>query len=241
MRIAAILLLLTLLLLQACDYSESETPTAKATLPPVIILDGPKVDTAYLFSSYHDKGADVNEFINDEYRCTDLRVEVTGTVNTRLPGTCFLYYNVTDRRGYPAATLTRTVHVVENAAGFLSGHYDVACTCTISGIGAAAAQHTITAGTYSASVATGRVNGEFDLVPLNIGPEYVAPSSILIGQTMEMGYFGPEYGRSAFSGTLSPAKNSFTISSVVYPYHPTVCYSCKSVFTKRLLIAKNQL
>lgn len=240
MRTSAILLLLAaLFLMQGCGGAETpdtDGMTDKTIHPPLIRLAGNKTDTAYLLAAYRDKGVTTNEFINDQYRCTDIAVKITGTVNTRLPGTYVLCYDAVDRNGVPAATATRTVHVMENKAGFLSGLYNAACSCTIIGTGTAAGQPTLSSSSYTAVVAPGAINRQFELNLLNIGPEYLVPQTALLGHVIDVGLFSPDYGRSSFTGTLAPSKNSFSITSQVYPYAQPLIYTCINSYTRQLVL-----
>ncbi len=135
--------------------------------------------------------------------------------------------------------VTRTVHVVENSAGFLNGNYNVACSCTA--VIAGSATTSVTADNYTASVTSGSENNSFELSMLRIGPEYVKPSSSLKGYAISMWYFNTDYHpNSSVSGTLSPTKNTFTIESKTFPYSPLMTYKCNNIYSKQLIeIARN--
>jgi hypothetical protein len=204
-------------------------------ISPVIQLEGKTVDTTYLYAPYKDPGAGVLADVNGQLRCSCIPVEITGTVKTQLPGTHFLDYDAMDASGNRAATVTRTVHVVENSAGFLNGVYDVVCSCTT--VAAGSTTSAATTKSYVAVVSTGEVNNSFRLVALDIGSEEVVPWTFLKGNSIEVSYFNAEYDlHSILSGTLSPAKNTFTIDSKVSKYSPVLMYTCKNIFTKRLII-----
>ena len=202
----------------------------------VITMEGQKRDTAYLYASYKDPGASVFEDIDGIKNCNELTLvsDITGSVNTKLPGTYFIHYNAKDALGKPVPTVTRTVSVVKNKADFLNGSYDVVCSCTT--ISKDLHEPTATTNYYTALVTTGSTNNSFELVPLNIGPEKIIPyNTFLNDKFIEVNYFSPDYASCRAWGTLSAAKNTFTIESIVYRYLPKTIYTCKNVFTKKLV------
>lgn len=226
------------------------------SIPPVINLRGNKIDTAYLqissttliangvsgytwlpgnsTANYVDAGVTVLEEIDGQLRCSDIPVEITGTVNNKFPGTYILYYSARDASGNKAAGLSRTVHVVENGAAFLNGNYNVACSCTA--VIASSPDPTITTANYTASaVMSGRINNSFSLSALKIGPECVIASTFLNGNTIDVGFYGPEYANSSTSGTLSVTKNAFIIESKVQMWSPPITYSCKNIYVRSMV------
>lgn len=203
---------------------------------PTIILKGNIIDTAYLYTTYMDPGAiffeDNNtEFLNDGdfIKVTD----VSGTVKTNLPGTFYLKYNAKNSEGKPLATVTRTVHVVENRTAFLNGNYDVTCTCKA----AAGPISTNTSQNYTASIWPNPGKDHFDLVALNIGVETITTSASLNGNAISIGYWSPDYDQSSSaSGTLSATRNTFTIDTKFHRFTPRVTYTCRNVYTKQLVL-----
>ena len=220
------------------------------TVPPVIVLLGEKVDTAFLQVSsttliaggasnytwlpgnsaeyYADKGAIIR---GDNGQRTCQPVEATGTVNNRMLGTYYIQYNASDAAGNKAAAVTRTVHVVNNPAAGLNGSYDVACSCTAAISGSPGPL--ITTGHYTAMVSLYPGKGCFELSALNIGPERVIPFTSLHGSMIDISYFSVDGASGNATGTLSPANNTFTIESRFYTYFPRVAYKCKNLYTKQ--------
>jgi hypothetical protein len=229
MKIYNLTLLIIVISIVSCNEEVSKTDVSIKvfdTIPPVITLNGNENDTACLGLFYMDQGAS----INDGDRCVEICLKVTGTVNNTLTGDYVLDYDASDDAGNHAATVTRTVHVMENSAGFLNGIYNVACSCTaaVSGM----PNPTITADSYIASVSSGAFNRSFVLSALRIGPEKITPSTALSGNSINVYYFGREYHpASNASGTLSASNNTFTIESTFYQWHPTIIYKCKNIYT----------
>jgi len=226
--------------LMNCENEEIKTdPENTNAVSPVIVINGKKIDTACLYSNYTDRGANVFEDKDGIPNCNDrtLVSDVMSTVNTNLPGTYFITYKAIDSLGNPLTPATRTVHIVENSAGFLNGRYNVACTCTA--IIAGASSPTVAMGNYTAIVQPGAINKRFELVALNIGREKVIPYTRLNGNSIDAGYFSSDYASSSVSGTLAPTKNTFTIESTMYPFSSKVIYRCKNVYTKQLILVAN--
>jgi hypothetical protein len=231
----------------------TEHTEIKDTVPPVLFLQGLKVDTIYLQPNmttlaydgsstytwnpgnaclgYEDKGVAVLEQIRGQLLCTDIPTKVEGIVNTKTPGTYYLHYTATDTAGNKSAVVTRTVHVLENPLAFLNGNYDVVCTTTL--VTGASLKDWISTNTYTAVVYPKCERGCFELVTLNIGPERVIPATSLDGHSIQVSYFGPEYVNSSATGTLSASKNSFAIESTFCAYSAGASYLCKNVYTKR--------
>lgn len=204
-----------LLSFMSCEYE-----AVKADAAPVIYISK-MIDTAYLNTQYNSETVGVEP-------CEG--VIVTGKVNTSKSGTYYLDYDYTDKFGNISATVTRTVYVMENPAAFLNGTYSAVCTCSILKDNSATLVTTasVTTKNYTASVSTSPVRDCFELVNLNIGSSNVIPITSLNGNSIKVNYY--RNGGSSGSGTLSPAKNSFTIESVVN--EPTIKYLCKNIFTK---------
>src|SRR5690606_8901008 len=144
-----------LVIFSSCEEIESTSYLSDQvadTIPPIIHLLGKEIDTTYLqvssttlitngvsghtwhpgnsTSDYPDPGVQVLEVIDRRWRCSDLPVEITGNVNNKSEGMYVLNYTAKDNDGNKSATVSRTVHVVENSAAFLNGDYSVTCTCT---------------------------------------------------------------------------------------------------------------
>jgi hypothetical protein len=202
-------------------------------------LRGEKNDTAYLFSFYRDPGASIFEYKDSVANCYDYSLvsDVTGTVDTRLPGKYLITYNATNSVGKALAAVTRTVHVVENKAGFLNGNYLVVCTCTA--VPSASSVPILSTTQYTASVNSSSVNSQFEISKLKVGPIYVVPHApTLDGNSIHLGFYHPDFlnGNDELSGILSAAKNTFTISSMVYQYTPVIRYTCNNVYSKQLIL-----
>jgi hypothetical protein len=230
-------LLFLVILLQNCDTDKVNTDVRlrqSDTSTYFINIGDKKIDTAYLFSAYKIPGGEICRRTDCMFNCTNIFAKIIGSVNTRLPGEYILTYMANDPDGHPLPTVTRTVHVIENSAGFLSGAYTVACTCSAAPIGSS--NFSVSTENYSATINPGTENWHFILNSLKIGPEYVIPSANLSGNTIYAGYFGPEYNRVSITGTLSSSKSSFTLQSIVDSYYPKITYRCKSVYTEQLII-----
>ena len=227
MRLASIIVLFisVLAVTSSCtgNSQEKENDPEKDTIAPVLKLTK-KIDTAYLNTLYEDPQAE----LVDRGRC--INAEITGSVNTAVIGTYYLDYDYTDEAGNQAATVTRTLHVVENGASFLNGNYNVNYTCTAKRSGASDPK--ITATNYLATVSTNTINNRFEIVQLNVGPESVIPISTLSGYAIHLEFF--RNSDCISSGTVSPSKNSFTIQTSTYDEAQRITYVCKNVFTKKL-------
>ncbi|MDZ4664493.1 MAG: DUF5011 domain-containing protein [Bacteroidota bacterium] len=206
----------------------------------VLILEGKKVDTAYMFVPYIDPGAIVNKYIDGAITCPEniIWANVSGSVNTNIPGVYTINYSGTDSLGNTLPPLSRTVHVVENSSNFLSGVYKVACSCTVV---VGTNKPVVTTENYTAVVNPANGMGHFQLIPLNIGSEQVIPQASISGSAIGVGYFSANYHypNSTASGTLSPTKNTFTIETNFQRYSPAANYICKNVYTKLLTIKTN--
>jgi hypothetical protein len=229
--------------LLACEEetgNETTSPHAIVdVIPPTIILDGNSSDTAYLYEAYSDPGAEIRE--NKLNNCDFVYAIVTGSVNTHIPGIYYLRYNGSDTAGNAAAQVTRTVHVVENPLGFFMGIYDAACSCTAT-ISHSTNPKVVSTDTYSATISSGRVRSQFSLMPLKVGAGFVVPSIFIKDNLLSVHFFDPNFDlNTSSSGTLSPSKNSFSITTTAYQYMPRITYQCENVYTKRVIqIAENK-
>lgn len=235
------------------------------TISPVIRLIGAEVDTTYLQVSsstliangvssytwlpgssdteYDDPGVSILDERDGVLQCTDIRPEITGRVNTRSPGVYYLNYKASDEAGNTSATLTRTVHVFANSTASLSGIYTAACTCST--IIAGSLKPTVTTHTYLTAVSPGVFKNSFDAGILNIGPTDVIPSMFLSGNAISVSFYLSPADfdcNTTVIGTLSAAKNSFTIESTVRKWSPVITYHCVNVFerSKRSLNASGK-
>lgn len=190
---------------------------------PVISITSP-VDTAFLHTFYSPEPGRVNDGAN--YRTA----RISGNVNTSQAGTYYLDYDYTDLKGKKAATVTKTVHVKDNAVSFLNGFYDAICHCTVTvgDSGTISTTHT-----YSATITPHNRNHHFELSMFYIGAEYVNHWSSLDGRKINIHFFSPDYDyKSAATGTLSAGKDSLIIQSTAYRFFPAATYSCLNIFTR---------
>lgn len=207
-------------------YSKVEMQVEKDAYVPkkaLIIMEGNSLDTAYLHSTYKDAGAMINEWDripNCAYRYT----HATGAVNSEVLGTYYIKYEGEDASGNILAEITRTVHVVENSAGFLNGIYNVTCTCS------AISDTLRTTTSYIAAVSSGSTNHVFNLSKLEMGAGFTRPLSLMLkGNVIKQLIinscdFDP---RGSVIGKLSSSKNSFTIESSGYTVGPLGKFSAK--------------
>ncbi len=87
------------------------TVTVSDTIAPVITLNGASSVTVECHDSFSDPGATASDACD-----TSVPVNVTGSVNTNVPGVYTLNYNASDDSGNAAAPKTRTVTVVDTTA-----------------------------------------------------------------------------------------------------------------------------
>jgi hypothetical protein len=206
-----------------------ETPVQTAdTIAPVITLNGNKNDTTYLGIVYVDAGASVID--NKDGNISPWLV-VSGVVNNTLTGTYMINYYAKDSANNQAQ-VTRTVSVL-NTTSFLDGNYNVANSCTAQ---ISLANPTITTSNYTATViASNSIAASFTLSSLNIGPVSVAvPHASYSNGEFSIYYNAIGYTGSAGTGTLSVAKNSFTIETLTYDQmYPSRTYKCRNIYTKQ--------
>lgn len=220
--------------------SQSNVQDPVKPFSPEIKIIGRLIDTAYLLADYEDRGAEYLFDSSASLDCTRYRMAgiKTGSVNTRITGTYYITYYADDIRGNPIAPQTRTVHVVENEAGFLNGSYDVSFSQTITPVGSK--DGTISSASYTALITTASENKHFKLYTLNIGPEKL-PQDVYVGHdTLEFSHFNVYYASLSIGGKLDRSRNSFSVETTVYPFSPKVVYKCTSVFTKQLVLQANK-
>lgn len=230
-------LLSTAIIFSYCGVYENESAIAQGpaadTVPPVIFVDR-LIDTAYLYTSYNPQDVRVIEPDANRSSCNANRVNVSGYVNINLPGTYFLEYDVSDNSGNSAATVTRTVHVVENKSAYLNGSYDAVSSCTC--VNTSAGSRTVTESSYQADITSEPVNRYFKLISLNIGNDHVALSTRLHDSVFEAGFFNPDYHfKSGGTGTVSSGGNKILIETIAYHYSGFI-FNCKNVYHKKLVI-----
>ncbi len=215
-----------------------ETEYTTLSEPTRIILDGQKLDTAYLLTTYKDPGATYFEDRDGIKNCNEYGVvtDITGSVNTNVPGTYYLTYNAQDSLGKPLTPITRTVVVMESATNFLTGLYDVSCTCTAT---SPDQKPTVSTENYTAMVNPGPGKNDFEIITLQVGDK-ILPRCSLVGDKMYVGFFTASFDWSASggTGTLSPSKDSFTIETSAQRFTPTIKYNCTNVYS-RLVTIKN--
>jgi hypothetical protein len=91
------------------DYTVHIISSVQDPVPPVLTLLGENPVQITVGDTYTDAGATAIDNVDGDL--TDVIV-VTGTVNTAIPGTYTLYYNVRDTANNEAPEQTRTVNVV---------------------------------------------------------------------------------------------------------------------------------
>jgi hypothetical protein len=224
----------------SCEVFESERSSVdffRDTIPPVIFIEMP-VDTAYLYTIYNANDVRVLDNSKGNVRCNGTPLKVSGDLNINLAGTYYLHYDATDESGNAAATVTRTVHVVENRSAFLNGSYDVACSCTTTSTGTNT--QTINSVTFQAEVYSEPVNGFFKIISVFVGRDHVAVSTRLYDSLFDIGFLNPDYHNgSRGTGTLSTDKNSFLIETVAYNFLGEV-FKCSSNYRRKLIIRKEK-
>lgn len=198
---------------------------------PIVTPYGKKNDTIRQQITYKNQ-----EIKNGDYfdRDINLFLEITGKVNSGVKGIYFLNYNAKDEAGNQAATVTRTVHVIENSTGFLNGSYSVVCSCSAS-IDGLPNSTTVSTDNYTAYVAPGQSKNSFILSSINSGSVFATYTThFLIGNFIKGSYImSLDFRSSEGIGTLSEAKNSFTIVTTSNPFPPNrSTYICKNIYTK---------
>ncbi len=232
------------LLMFSCELIEDTDLIAsnrKDSIPPVLQLNGEALDTAYLFTDYVDPGVKLlDEKAGDLFIYKEGKVETSGEVNMRLPGSYVITYSAKDAAGNFALPITRTVNVVENSTTFLNGNYSVVCSCTVLPQGSNTPS--LVSSTYTAAVLSSPRRDNFQISRLNLGPVNVMPGAQLNGSDISLEYYDRDLNytdgsEEVFKNTLSPSKTSFTLETKVMPWSPLVSYHCKNVFTKKMSIS----
>ena len=205
------------------------------TTAPVVILRDFADDTAYMFTRYMDPGVSVLEGADKEtvFPVDPSTVVVSGSVDTRLPGTYELVYEAFDRSGNKSASVKRRVHVVEHRGAYLAGNYSVACTCTATAKSGAATFYTTN---YSTTLQPTAIRDHAELTLLSTGGENVAPRLILQPENrLDVFFYSPNlHTASRGSGTLTPAAGSFTLETTAYQYDPDMTFACTQIFSRKL-------
>ena len=80
---------------------------------PVITLKGEQSVTVNVGENYEDAGATANDDVDGDITQS---IEITGLIITGTPGVYTLTYNVKDKSGNAAASVVRTVRVVDEVA-----------------------------------------------------------------------------------------------------------------------------
>lgn len=128
------------------------------TTPPVITLQGQATVQHEAATDYTDAGATATDDIDGDISAN---VTVTGSVDTGNVGTYTLTYNVSDARGNNAATVTRTVNVVDTTPPVITINGDASQTIEVNtsftDLGATASD-TLDGDITSAIAATSSVN-----------------------------------------------------------------------------------
>ncbi|MDQ3817623.1 MAG: DUF5011 domain-containing protein, partial [Acidobacteriota bacterium] len=96
----------------------TSTVTVSDTTAPSITLNGASPMTVEACSTFTDPGATASDNCSGNLTSA---IVVTGSVNTSVPGTYTLHYNVKDESNNPAREVTRTVRVVDTTAPVISG------------------------------------------------------------------------------------------------------------------------
>lgn len=121
----------TYILTYSATDSSDNTGTATRTVhvtdtdPPVLSLIGDPVISWPVGKPYNyeepgeDGGATATDSCDDDGELTASIVIDASQVNVLQPGVYTVYFDVTDRAGNPAATITRTVHVMVGVAPFV--------------------------------------------------------------------------------------------------------------------------
>jgi hypothetical protein len=90
-------------------YAVGRTVNVVGGVAPVIRLIGPASMLVEMNSEFVDPGATAMDYQDGDLSS---KIVVTGSVDTAVPGTYFLIYNVTDSSGRAAQPVKRTVHVI---------------------------------------------------------------------------------------------------------------------------------
>jgi len=99
--------------LRTDNYSLAEAENFSDTTPPIITLKGNKNIRITLGSSYTDAGATATDNIDGDLTS---KIVTVNNVNTSVPGTYTVTYNVSDSAGNKAAGVSRTVTVINDSS-----------------------------------------------------------------------------------------------------------------------------
>jgi len=97
-------------------------------IAPVITLKGEQSVTVNVGENYKDAGATANDDVDGDITQS---IEITGLVITGTPGVYTLTYNVKDKSGNAAASVVRTIKVVEHGPPMLTIARNVNGTVTV--------------------------------------------------------------------------------------------------------------
>ncbi len=135
------------------------TPTpVPDTTPPVITLLGEGTVTIEAGTAYSDAGATASDNIDGDITAS---IKTASNVNTSIPGTYTVTYNVSDSAGNAAATVTRTVIVVDTTLPVITliGESNVSVTAGAAYTDAGAtASDNIDGDITAAIISTGDIN-----------------------------------------------------------------------------------
>ena len=103
--------------LDASGYTQlqlflNEVDTGSISDIPVITITGNNPETVNLNDSYTDAGATASDYTDGDLTSI---IATTGTVDTSIVGTYYIYYNVTDSNQNAATQQTRTINVIDNS------------------------------------------------------------------------------------------------------------------------------
>lgn len=201
-------------------------------------LLGHTVDTVFLFVPYTDPGVSLQDPDGCPHEQLSRKlVHTEGQVDSRMPGQYILHYEVMGETRKQDVVLSRTVHVVPNSSTFLNGTYKATCSCTAMAQGVSSPS--LSSGQYTAMVSSSERRDEFSLSEIKIGPLSASTRALLIGDSILMGYFSPDYHQMAYSsgsGHLLRDKERFSIRTRVIPYSSKITYDCINTYTRQLKI-----
>lgn len=221
---------------EAICLAENKKPTFKAV--PILSLNGKNHDTTYLYAEYSDPGAYYLERDEMAPSCSDTKLvtDVRGHVNTHVLGSYCLSYHAYDNSGKELAPATRTVVVVENKLAYLNGNYQVVYTGTVTSL--TTRSSSTTTGSFTTQVKTASRGNCFNVMSLFTGTEHLNVDACVLRDSVELGFWSPDYARIETRGKLSPSRTSFTIETVVYPYAVNAVYRFRNTYTKQLIISE---
>ncbi len=216
------------------------------TLAPVITLNGASPVTITLGSTYTDAGATASDNVDGDISSS---IVVTGSVNTSVPGSYTLTYNVADAAGNHATEVTRSVIVGENSipvitlTGDATMHVSFGSTYTDAGATASDIEdgditsHIVTTGTVTTSVP------DTYIVSYNVDDSYGAHATtvtrtVVVDQQVSSGGGGGggSSGGGGGGGYVPPITT--TVASILPPVQTTngqiLGAECSALITKNL-------